>query len=136
MPRNNYKQIVVKCIRTISQSSVFCNQSRANSPQKLQHQSWIYFFFLVLWQYFRVTMVLTIFTLFTGYLLSRGSNTNCLCFKIISHQAPIYLSELLCLYTPSWQLHSSTETRVFRIPSINKAVQKSLISEIIIIMNT
>ena len=29
------------------------------------------------------------FILFTGYLLSRGSNTNCLCFKIISHQAPI-----------------------------------------------
>ena len=26
------------------------------------------------------------FILFTGYLLSRGSNTNCLCFKIISHQ--------------------------------------------------
>ena len=27
------------------------------------------------------------FILFTGYLLSRGSNTNLLCFKIISHQA-------------------------------------------------
>ena len=40
-----------------------------------------------------------------------------LCFKIISHQAPIYLSELLHLYTPSWQLCSSTDTRVFRIPS-------------------
>ena len=40
-----------------------------------------------------------------------------LCFKIISHQAPIYLSELLHLYTPSRRLHSSTETRVFRIPS-------------------
>ena len=43
--------------------------------------------------------------------------TNCLCFKIISHHAPIYLSELLHLYTPSWQLRSSTDTRVFRIPS-------------------
>ena len=40
-----------------------------------------------------------------------------LCFKIISHQAPIYLSELLHLYTPSRQLRSSTDTRVFRIPS-------------------
>ena len=40
-----------------------------------------------------------------------------LCFKIISHQAPIYLSELLHLYTPSRRLHSSTDTRVFRIPS-------------------
>ena len=40
-----------------------------------------------------------------------------LCFKIISHQAPIYLSELLHLYTPSRQLRSSTNTRLFRIPS-------------------
>ena len=32
-----------------------------------------------------------------------------LCFKIISHQAPIYLSEIH-LYTPSQQLHSSTDT--------------------------
>ena len=40
-----------------------------------------------------------------------------LCFKIISHQAPIYLSELLHLYIPSRQLCSSTDTRVFRIPS-------------------
>ena len=40
-----------------------------------------------------------------------------LCFKIISHQAPIYLLELLHLYTPSRQLRSSTDTRVFRIPS-------------------
>ena len=35
-----------------------------------------------------------------------------LCFKIISHQVPIYLSELLHLYTPSRQLRSSTDTRV------------------------
>ena len=40
-----------------------------------------------------------------------------LCFKIISYQAPICLSELLHLYTPSRQLRSSTDTRVFRIPS-------------------
>ena len=40
-----------------------------------------------------------------------------LCFKIISHQAPVCLSELLHLYTPSRQLRSSTDTRVFRIPS-------------------
>ena len=36
---------------------------------------------------------------------------------IISHQAPIYLSELLHLYTPSRQLRSSADNRVFRIPS-------------------
>ena len=40
-----------------------------------------------------------------------------LCFKISSHQAPVYLLELLHLYTPSRQLGSSTDTRVFRIPS-------------------
>ena len=42
-----------------------------------------------------------------------------LCFKIISHQAPMYLSELLHLYTPSHsrQLRSSADTRVFRTPS-------------------
>ena len=39
------------------------------------------------------------------------------CFKIISHQALIYLSELLHLYTPSRQLRSSSDTRVFRMPS-------------------
>ena len=33
-----------------------------------------------------------------------------LCFKIISHQSPIYLSELLHLYTPSRQLRSSTDS--------------------------
>ena len=40
-----------------------------------------------------------------------------LCFKIISHQAPIYLSERLHLYTPSRKLRSYIDTRVFRIPS-------------------
>ena len=58
------------------------------------------------------------FILFTGYLSNRGSNISCLCFKIISHQAPIDLSELLHLYAPSRQLRSSTDTRMFRIPSL------------------
>ena len=40
-----------------------------------------------------------------------------LCFKIISHQALIYLSEFLHLYAPSRQLRFSTDTRLFRIPS-------------------
>jgi hypothetical protein len=40
-----------------------------------------------------------------------------LCFKIISDQAPVYLSDLLHLYTPSRQLRSSADTRVFKIPS-------------------
>ena len=56
---------------------------------------------------------------FIGYLLSRGSNTNCLCFALRSFliRAPIYLSELLHLYTPSRQLRSSIGTHMFRIPS-------------------
>ena len=35
-----------------------------------------------------------------------------LCFKIISHQASTYLSELLHLYTPSWQLLSCADNLV------------------------
>ena len=47
-----------------------------------------------------------------------------LCFKITSHQA-FHLSELLHRYSPSRQLRSSTDTRVFRIPSFRT---KSLVS--------
>ena len=51
-----------------------------------------------------------------------------LCFKIISLQAPIYLSELLHLYTPSRQLRSSTDTRMFRIPSFRTSPVVSALS--------
>ena len=51
-----------------------------------------------------------------------------LCFKIISHQAPIYLSELLHLYAPFRQLRSSTDTRVFRIPSFQPSPVVSALS--------
>ena len=59
------------------------------------------------------------FILFTGYLMNRGSTAilSLLSFKIICHQAIIYLSELLHLYTPSPQLRSPADTRVFRTPS-------------------
>ena len=60
MPRNNYEWIVVKCIRAISRSSVFCDQSKANVLQKLQLSSWVSSPFLVLRQYFRATMVLSV----------------------------------------------------------------------------
>ena len=40
-----------------------------------------------------------------------------LCFKSLNGSAPTYLSDLLHLYTPSRQLRSSADTRVFRIPS-------------------
>ena len=36
--------------------------------------------------------------------------------KSLNGSAPTYLSDLLHLYTPSWQLRSSADTRVFRIP--------------------
>jgi len=44
-------------------------------------------------------------------------NLSLLSFKIICHQAIIYLSDILHLYTPSPQLRSPTDTRVFRTPS-------------------
>ena len=39
------------------------------------------------------------------------------CFQSLNGSAPTYLSDLLHLYTPSQQLHSSTDNRAFRIPS-------------------
>ena len=39
------------------------------------------------------------------------------CIEIISHQAFLYLSDLLHLYTPSQQLCFSADIRVLRIPS-------------------
>ena len=52
-----------------------------------------------------------------------------LCFKITSHQAPIYLSELVHLYTPSRQLRSSTDIRVSRIrPFRTKSCGQSSLS--------
>ena len=63
MPRNSYKWIMVSCwykvLWTVSQSSVFCDQPKANVLQKLQHSSWIFLPFL-LRQYFRATMVLSL----------------------------------------------------------------------------
>ena len=41
------------------------------------------------------------------------------CFKIISDQAPIYLSDLPHLYIPSRQLHFFADTRVIRISSFH-----------------
>ena len=40
-----------------------------------------------------------------------------LCFKSLNGSAPTYLSDLLHLYTPSRQLSSSADTRVFKIAS-------------------
>ena len=40
-----------------------------------------------------------------------------LCFKVLEDLIPSYISDLLQLYTPSRQLRSSADTRLFRIPS-------------------
>ena len=44
--------------------------------------------------------------------------TASLCFKSLDSSCPQYLSDLLHLYTPSRQLRSSSDTRLFRIPSV------------------
>ena len=49
-----------------------------------------------------------------------------LCFKSLNGSAPTYLSGLLHLYTPSRQLHSSADTRVFRVPSIRTVMWSAL----------
>ena len=54
--------------------------------------------------------------------------TKIYCIKLISHQVSIYLSELLHLYTPSWQLRSSADTWVFRIPSFKQSPVVSALS--------
>ena len=40
-----------------------------------------------------------------------------LCFKSVNGSATNHLSDLLHFYSPSWQLRSSADTQVFRIPS-------------------
>ena len=42
-----------------------------------------------------------------------------LCYDVWD-TAPLYLSDLLCLYVPSCSLRSSADTRIFRIPSRKK----------------
>ena len=58
------------------------------------------------------------FILFTGYLLSRGSNTNCLCFALrflIRLPSTFQNFFIFTLLPGSSALH--TDTQVFRIPS-------------------
>ena len=42
-----------------------------------------------------------------------------LCYDVVSDTAPLYLSDLLCLYIPSRSLRSSADTRTFRIPTLS-----------------
>ena len=46
-----------------------------------------------------------------------------LCYDVVSDTAPLYLSNLLCLYVPSRSLRSSADTRIFRIPTRKKKFQ-------------
>ena len=38
-----------------------------------------------------------------------------MCFSAINGSGPAYLSELLCVYTSSHDLHSSSDTRILKI---------------------
>ena len=60
MPKQNYKWIMVTCIRTISRVMCSVTNQKANVLQKLQHSAWTAFPFLVLHQYFRVTRALSL----------------------------------------------------------------------------
>ena len=42
--------------------------------------------------------------------------TACLCFNAITSSNPVYVSDLLHLYSPSRSLRSSADTRLFKIP--------------------
>ena len=46
-----------------------------------------------------------------------------LCYDVVSETAPLYLSDLLCLYIPSRSLRSSADTRICRIPKQKKKFQ-------------
>ena len=46
-----------------------------------------------------------------------------LCYDVVLDTALLYLSDLLCLYVPSRSLHSSADTRIFRIPTRKKKFQ-------------
>ena len=48
----------------------------------------------------------------------------CTSLDVISKLPPPYLSDQLVLYVPSRSLHSSTDTRTFRIPKRNKRFQR------------
>ena len=51
-----------------------------------------------------------------------------LCYDVVSDTAPLYMSDLLCLYVPSRSLHSSADTRIFQIPKSSKGSVLSPIS--------
>ena len=78
-------------LRTLSLSTFFqnCKRSRTMLPSSVAEPP-------------DLPWSILCFTLFTGFLLSRESSTNSLlCFQIVSDQVPVYLLDLLHLYTSS-----------------------------------
>ena len=53
-----------------------------------------------------------------------------LCYDVVSDTAPLYLSDLLCLYVPSRSLRSSADSHIFRIPTRKKSSKGSMLSPI------
>ena len=41
-----------------------------------------------------------------------------LCHNFLFHSSPDYISDLLSVYSPSRQLHSSTDTRILSVPRV------------------
>ena len=82
------------------------------------------------------------FILFTGYLLGRGSNTSCLCVALrsfLTRSPSTFQNFFTFTLTPSRQLRSSTDTRVFRITSSEQssmAMQSSFSYQAPVIWNT
>lgn len=48
--------------------------------------------------------------------------TACICYGVISNSAPVYLSEILHLYSPSRTLRSSTDTRLLCTPTYHRKI--------------
>ena len=54
---------------------------------------------------------------------SKDYKITSVCYDVVSDTAPLYLSDLLCLYVPSRSLRSSADTRIFWIPTRKKKFQ-------------
>ena len=115
----------------------YCNSLLADCPK-----TWLSIFFLnskgteqcckAHFQNNQMPTSLLCFILFTGYLLSRGSNTNCLCFALRSFliRLPSTIQNFFTftLLPGSSALLQTHHIQVFRIPSFKNKVQWSALS--------
>ena len=69
----------------------------------------------------RLNALHIIFALCTGFqsMLESNSNFVLFVFGAITSTGPVYLSDLLKIYTPSRQLRSSADIRILCIPPVN-----------------